>query len=92
MPGGSKAPDLPAVAIAGVVLRASTNRLADLRRLIPQLLAAHAAAEPGAVATVGPSWYRASLPGWHRRQHRGYRSPFRVLSFDESRSNDRRKR
>ena len=46
--------NVPALTLAVIVLRAPTNRLADLRRLIPTLLTALAAAEPGAVTTVGP--------------------------------------
>ena len=41
------------VAIAVVVLRARTNRLADLRLLLPALLVALETCEPGAIATVG---------------------------------------
>lgn len=36
-----------------IVLRARTNRLADLRGLVPQLLAAIASARPGPAAFVG---------------------------------------
>jgi hypothetical protein len=42
---------LQSLTIAVIVLRAKTNRLADLRLLVPELLAAIAAAPPG-VATV----------------------------------------
>lgn len=40
--------DLPQFALAVVVLRARSNRIADLRALIPQLLAALPAAKPAA--------------------------------------------
>jgi hypothetical protein len=43
--------NLQSLSIAVIVLRAKTNRLADLRLLVPELLAAIAAAPPG-VATV----------------------------------------
>ncbi len=36
-----------------VVLRAPTNRLADLRQLVPKLLAAIASAKPGTATVVG---------------------------------------
>lgn len=45
--------NLPAFAIAVVVLRARSNRLADLQLLIPDLLAAIPAAKRGAVTYVG---------------------------------------
>jgi hypothetical protein len=38
--------------IAVIVLRARTNRLADLQRLVPNLLPAIAAAVPGAVTVI----------------------------------------
>lgn len=41
-----------ALTIAVIVLHAPTNRLADLRPLVPQLLAALEAAKPG-LATIG---------------------------------------
>jgi predicted nuclease of predicted toxin-antitoxin system len=44
---------LPAFSIAVVVLRARTNRLADLRPLVPGLLAALETAERGVVTYVG---------------------------------------
>lgn len=47
--------NVPATAIAVLVLHARTNRLADLRRLVPGLLAAIAAAEPGTVTAIGAS-------------------------------------
>jgi hypothetical protein len=47
--------NVPAAAIAVVVLRASTNRLADLRRLVPQLLVGLTGARPGTVTTVAAS-------------------------------------
>ena len=46
--------NLPAAAIAIVVLRARSNRLADLRMLLPELIAAIAAAKPGQATIVGP--------------------------------------
>ena len=45
--------NLPAFAIAVSVLRARTNRLSDLQRLVPDLLASIPTAEPGAVTYVG---------------------------------------
>jgi hypothetical protein len=45
--------NLPAFSIAGVVLRAKTNRLSDLRLLVPDLLAAIPRAKPGAVTCDG---------------------------------------
>ncbi|MBI2750511.1 MAG: DUF5615 family PIN-like protein [Burkholderiales bacterium] len=45
--------NLPAFAIAVVVLRAKSNRLADLRRLVPELLASLPAAKKGVVSYVG---------------------------------------
>jgi len=45
--------NLPTFSIAVIVLRASTNRLADLKPLVPQLLACIAGAEKGAVEYVG---------------------------------------
>jgi len=45
--------NLPAFNIAVVVLRSSSHRLVDLQRLVPDLLAALAIAEPGAVTYVG---------------------------------------
>jgi hypothetical protein len=44
---------VPSLSIAVIVLRAPTNRLADLRRLVPDLLAAIAAAAPGTVTICG---------------------------------------
>ena len=46
--------DLPAFSIAVVVLRATTNRLSDLRRLLPDLLVAIPAAKAGSITQVGP--------------------------------------
>jgi hypothetical protein len=40
--------------IAVIVLRAPTNRLADLRPLVPELLAAIIAAKSGAITMIGP--------------------------------------
>jgi Domain of unknown function (DUF5615) len=45
--------NLPAFAIAVVLLRARSNRLADLRPLVPELLTAVATAKKGVVAYVG---------------------------------------
>jgi hypothetical protein len=45
--------NLDSFSIAVIVLRAKTNRLADLRLLVPGLLAAIASARPGAVRFVG---------------------------------------
>ena len=39
--------------IAVVVLRARTNRLADLRPLVPKFLAVLSSAKPGAVTYIG---------------------------------------
>jgi predicted nuclease of predicted toxin-antitoxin system len=47
--------NLAGLTLAVVVLRAPTNRLADLKRLVPQLLDAIDAAVPGAVSVVGQS-------------------------------------
>ncbi|HEX9811399.1 MAG TPA: DUF5615 family PIN-like protein [Burkholderiales bacterium] len=45
--------NVSALPIAVIVLRARSNRLADLRRLVPDLLAAILAAKVGAVTVVG---------------------------------------
>jgi hypothetical protein len=45
--------NLPAFAIAVIVLRASSNRLADLKPLVPELLASISKAKKGAVEYVG---------------------------------------
>ena len=45
--------DLSRFAIAVIVLRAQSNRIADLRRLIPQLLGALPVARRGEVTWVG---------------------------------------
>jgi hypothetical protein len=45
--------NLGSFAIAVIVLRAKSNRLADLRPLVPALLAAIASARPGAAQLVG---------------------------------------
>jgi len=45
--------NLPAFQIAVIVLRAPTNRLIDLRPLVPELLACIPAASRGAVSYVG---------------------------------------
>ena len=47
--------NLPAFAIAVVVLRARSNRLADLKPLLPELLARIASAKKGAVEYVEAS-------------------------------------
>ena len=44
--------NLKALSIAVVVLHAKTNRLADLRPLVPRVLAAIASALPGAIKIV----------------------------------------
>jgi hypothetical protein len=46
--------NLGSVPIAVVVLRAKSNRLGDLRPLVPALLAAIESARPGAAQLVGP--------------------------------------
>ena len=45
--------NLGAVSIAVIVLQAPTNRLADLKLLVPKLLAAIASAKPGPASIVG---------------------------------------
>ena len=45
--------NLPSFSIAVIVLRAKTNRLADLRPLLPDLLVAIDAAPPGIATAVG---------------------------------------
>jgi hypothetical protein len=45
--------NLPAFAIAVVVIRAHSNRLADLRPLVPEILEKIATAAPGTVTYVG---------------------------------------
>jgi hypothetical protein len=45
--------NLPAFAIAVIVLRARTNRLSDLQLLVPDLLACIPTAKRGAVTYVG---------------------------------------
>jgi hypothetical protein len=45
--------NLPAFTIAVIVLRAASNRLADLQPLVPELLASIPSAKPGAVTYVG---------------------------------------
>lgn len=45
--------NLPAFAIAVIVLRASSHRLSDLQRLVPALLASIRTAKAGAVTYVG---------------------------------------
>lgn len=46
--------NLPALAMTVVVLRARSNRLADLKLLVPELLGAIASAKPGPAIIVGP--------------------------------------
>jgi hypothetical protein len=46
--------NVTALSIAVIVLRAPTNRLADLRPLIPKLLAAIASASVGPVRFIEP--------------------------------------
>jgi hypothetical protein len=45
--------DLSRFSVAVIVLRAPSNRVADLRSLIPQLLAALPVAKRGAVTWIG---------------------------------------
>ena len=45
--------DVTAVKIAVIVLRARTNRLADLRPLVPALLDAIASAQRGTITVIG---------------------------------------
>jgi hypothetical protein len=45
--------NLGVFAIAVVVIRARRNRLADLRKLIPELLSALASARPGVITFAG---------------------------------------
>ena len=45
--------NVPAFAIAVVVLRAASNRLADLKPLVPELLACISSAKTGVVQYVG---------------------------------------
>lgn len=45
--------NLPAFAIAVIVVRAKSNRLADLRPLVPELLASLSKAKSGTVTYVG---------------------------------------
>jgi hypothetical protein len=47
--------NLEGLSIAVIVLRAHTNRLADLKPLIPDLMTAIESAAPGTVLFVGPS-------------------------------------
>jgi len=46
--------NLEGLSIAVIVLRAHTNRLADLSPLVPNLMAAIEAAVPGTVMLIGP--------------------------------------
>ena len=45
--------NLPAAAIAVIILRARSNRLVDLRVLVPELMTAITSAEPGQALIVG---------------------------------------
>lgn len=45
--------NIASLPIPVIVLRAPTNRLVDLRQLVPKLLAAIASARPGTVSGVG---------------------------------------
>lgn len=45
--------NLPVFSIAVIVLRAKSNRLSDLKPLVPELLVSIPTAKPGAVAYVG---------------------------------------
>jgi hypothetical protein len=45
--------NLTAVPISVIVLRAATNRLAELRLLVPEVLAAIGSAKPGSATIVG---------------------------------------
>jgi predicted nuclease of predicted toxin-antitoxin system len=45
--------NLAALPIPVIILQARTNRLADLKPLVPRLLAAIVSAKPGALITVG---------------------------------------
>jgi hypothetical protein len=45
--------NLPVFAIAVIVVRASSNRLSDLKLLVPELLASVLTAKAGAVTYVG---------------------------------------
>jgi predicted nuclease of predicted toxin-antitoxin system len=47
--------NLAAIPIPVIVLRAPTNRLAELRLLVPEVLAAIASAKPGSATIVGRS-------------------------------------
>jgi hypothetical protein len=44
--------NLPPLSIAVIILHAPTNRLADLRRLVPQLLTAIASVRPGPATII----------------------------------------
>jgi hypothetical protein len=46
--------DLTALPMPVIILRARTNRLADLKPLVPKLLAAIGSAKPGRATTVSP--------------------------------------
>src|SRR5436190_8211513 len=46
--------DVAALPIPVVILQARANRLADLKPLVPRLLAAIGSVAPGTVVTVGP--------------------------------------
>ncbi len=46
--------NLAAHTIAVVLIRARSNRISDLRRLVPQILAGVAKSSPGTICVVGP--------------------------------------
>lgn len=46
--------NLTVVGIAVIILHAPTNRLADLKLLVPELLAAIPSASPGSARIIGP--------------------------------------
>ena len=48
--------DIDSFPVAVVVLQARTNRLADLRPLVPSLLSAIETTPPGTVKFIGASW------------------------------------
>ena len=45
--------NVSSVPVAVVVIRATSNRLADLRAMLPKILAALASAKPGTVTVAG---------------------------------------
>jgi hypothetical protein len=54
--------NLSAFTIAGIVFQAPSNRLADLRGLLPALFTAIESAQPGAATLVGFSGHSISAP------------------------------